>query len=136
MECCFCNNKLSSKSNLIAHQKNSKYCLAIQQNKTNEIINILSLSDKILKLIEEKKIDADKIAFMKDNELLPEKYEDIFKKKEIQNSISKNEGSTAFECKKCGERNSEITQRQTRSGDEPPSTFIQCLKCGYKYKFG
>ena len=108
----------------------------IYKNKANEIINILSLSDNITKLIINKKILPEKIAFMKDEELFPEKYEDIFKKKEIQNLNNENKGSSAFECKKCHERSAEISQKQTRSGDEPPTTFITCLKCGYKYKFG
>jgi transcription elongation factor S-II len=43
-------------------------------------------------------------------------------------------GSTAFECKKCKKKNSEITQKQTRAGDEPPTTFITCLECGNSFK--
>lgn len=108
----------------------------IYENKAHEIINIISLSEHMLKIIGEGKILPEKIAFMKNEELIPEKYEEIFKKKEIHNLNKENKGSTAFECKKCHERNAEITQKQTRSGDEPPTTFITCLNCGYKYKFG
>lgn len=108
----------------------------IYKNKANEIIQIISVSTHILKLVEENKLLPEKIAFMKNEELIPEKYEEIFKKKEIHDLNKENKGSTAFECKKCHERNAEITQKQTRSGDEPPSTFITCLNCGYKYKHG
>jgi len=105
----------------------------IYENKANELKIILSMSKKI---INDKKILPERIAFMKSEELFPEKYEDIFKKKEIHNSNNETKGSTAFECKKCHDRNAEITQKQTRSGDEPPTTFITCLNCGFKYKFG
>ena len=105
----------------------------IYENKANELINIFNVSKKIL---DDKKILPEKIAFMKNEELFPEKYEEIFKKKEIHNLTNETKGSTAFECKKCHERNVEITQKQTRSGDEPPTTFITCLNCGFKYKFG
>ena len=107
----------------------------IYLNKTNEIIKILTINDNLLNLIKDKKLEPKKIAFMKDEELFPEKYDEIKKKKEIQNLNSEVKGSSAFECKKCHERNVEIYQKQTRSGDEPPTTFIICLKCGYKYKF-
>lgn len=108
----------------------------IYENRANEIINIISVSEHMLKIIGEGKILPEKIAFMKNEELIPEKYEEIFKKKEIHNLNKENKGSTAFECKKCHKRNAEITQKQTRSGDEPPTTFITCLNCGYKYRFG
>jgi hypothetical protein len=58
--------------------------------------------------MKENKILPEKIAFMKNEELIPEKYEEIFKKKEIHNLNKENKGSTAFECKKCHERNAEI----------------------------
>ena len=108
----------------------------IYNDKATEIINILSLTNNIKQLINDNKILPEKIAFMKDEDLIPEKYEDIKKKKEIQHLNSENKGSTSFECKKCHEKCAEITQKQTRSGDEPPTIFITCLKCGHKYKFG
>ena len=44
-------------------------------------------------------------------------------------------GSTdMFKCEKCGKRNCSYTQAQTRSADEPMTTFISCLECGHHWK--
>jgi DNA-directed RNA polymerase subunit M/transcription elongation factor TFIIS len=105
----------------------------IYNNKINDIITFLknNYSDKyVIDLIETK---SDKIAFLTEAELAPEKYNEILKKKKIYN-LKNNVGSNAFECKKCKKKNTKITQKQTRSGDEPPSTFITCLECGNVFR--
>jgi transcription elongation factor S-II len=43
--------------------------------------------------------------------------------------------STEIECGKCGQRKVSYTQAQTRSADEPMTTFCECLNCGKKWKF-
>eukprot|EP00917_Polyrhabdina_sp_WS-2016_P014369 GHVP01031452.1.p1 GENE.GHVP01031452.1~~GHVP01031452.1.p1 ORF type:complete len:187 (+),score=38.74 GHVP01031452.1:85-645(+) len=40
-----------------------------------------------------------------------------------------------FRCGKCGERKTTYYQLQTRSADEPMTTFVACISCGYKWKF-
>ncbi|KAI9355728.1 transcription factor S-II, central domain-containing protein [Zopfochytrium polystomum] len=41
----------------------------------------------------------------------------------------------AFRCGKCGKRKCTYYQKQTRSADEPMTTFVTCLNCGHKWKF-
>ncbi|KAK3890340.1 hypothetical protein Pcinc_005718 [Petrolisthes cinctipes] len=36
---------------------------------------------------------------------------------------------------KCGQRNCKYNQMQTRSSDEPMTTFVICNHCGYRWKF-
>jgi transcription elongation factor S-II len=45
--------------------------------------------------------------------------------------------SDQFRCGKCGKRNATYYQAQTRSADEPMTTFITCLTkgCGARWKF-
>ena len=104
----------------------------IYEDKFNDIINITDLKQFIYILYEEKKISPEDIAYLKNEELFPSKYKDILQKTAIQNNKV---GSNAFTCKKCKEKNVEITQKQTRSGDEPPTIFVKCLECGYSFKF-
>jgi hypothetical protein len=52
----------------------------IYENKSKDIIKILNINDNIIKLIIDNKILPEKLAYMKDEELIPEKYEDIIKK--------------------------------------------------------
>ena len=40
-----------------------------------------------------------------------------------------------FKCYKCKQRKCTYYQLQTRSGDEPMTTFITCLNCGNRWKF-
>ena len=42
-------------------------------------------------------------------------------------------GSTAYTCSKCKKKNTLVTQKQTRAGDEPPTIFVECLECGNKW---
>lgn len=43
--------------------------------------------------------------------------------------------STQLRCSRCGERKVSYTQAQTRSADEPMTTFCECTVCGNKWKF-
>lgn len=41
----------------------------------------------------------------------------------------------AFRCGKCGQRRCSYYQMQTRSADEPMTTFVTCLNCNNRWKF-
>lgn len=43
--------------------------------------------------------------------------------------------SSQLKCFKCGERKVSYTQAQTRSADEPMTTFCVCTVCGNRWKF-
>ncbi|XP_065890149.1 transcription elongation factor A protein 1-like isoform X2 [Dysidea avara] len=43
--------------------------------------------------------------------------------------------SDLLKCSKCKKRNCSYTQAQTRSADEPMTTFAYCNDCGYRWKF-
>ena len=48
----------------------------------------------------------------------------------------KKEASTdAFKCGKCGKRECTYYQLQTRSADEPMTTFVTCVNCDNRWKF-
>ncbi|KCV70089.1 hypothetical protein H696_03551 [Fonticula alba] len=42
--------------------------------------------------------------------------------------------SDDFLCPRCGKKRVRYSQQQTRSADEPMTTFITCLECGHKWK--
>lgn len=39
------------------------------------------------------------------------------------------------ECKKCGSKRTYSYQKQTRSADEPMTTFSQCTNCGKRWRY-
>jgi transcription elongation factor S-II len=110
----------------------------IYQTKFEEILKLIIDKENpfILNSIKENKIDLSQIAFMKPDELNPEKYDKIMKKKS-QEEYKKNNQATSnvFECKKCKNRKCQVTQRQTRAADEPATTFVTCMECGYEFSF-
>mmetsp|Transcript_8823 Transcript_8823/g.22766 ORF Transcript_8823/g.22766 Transcript_8823/m.22766 type:complete len:167 (+) Transcript_8823:125-625(+) len=52
-------------------------------------------------------------------------------------ALAENEGAhtTEYPCPKCRARDCVYTQLQTRSADEPMTTFCQCKQCGKRWKF-
>ncbi|KXL46490.1 hypothetical protein M433DRAFT_73173 [Acidomyces richmondensis BFW] len=49
---------------------------------------------------------------------------------EVQKAVS-----TTMTCGKCKQKRVSYTQAQTRSADEPMTTFCECENCGHKWKF-
>ncbi len=37
-------------------------------------------------------------------------------------------------CPNCGHAKAEYFQQQTRSADEPPTTFFRCIKCNHRWR--
>jgi DNA-directed RNA polymerase subunit M/transcription elongation factor TFIIS len=109
---------------------------SIYDTKSDEIVCQLLNTDFLVNAIKEKKIEPKKLAYMKPEELNPEKYESIIKKREMEEYKKNNKtGSSVFTCAKCKKSKCEVTQKQTRAGDEPPTTFVTCLECGHTFKF-
>jgi transcription elongation factor S-II len=80
--------------------------------------------------------DAKTIAFKSPNELYKEHFETINNKQMLEESKLENKAvSSAFKCSKCGESKTEVSQKQTRAGDEPATTFVKCVNCGNKWSF-
>ena len=79
---------------------------------------------------------AYRLAFLTPEELNPDKYEKLLKKKEIieykKNDIK---SSSAFKCSKCKKNRCEVSQKQVLAGDEPVTTFVKCLECGHSFSF-
>ena len=89
-----------------------------------------------MKSLKDKTIDSKKLAFLKPEELNPEKYEQLIKKKEFEEYKKNNASSSnAFTCTKCKKSRCQVSQKQVRAGDEPPTTFVDCLECGFRFKF-
>lgn len=72
------------------------------------------------------------------SEYLPSKWKKItdeFKKK-LNDEINPDLGNvtTMWTCSKCGHNKTSYYQLQTRSADEPMTTFVTCITCGNKWK--
>ena len=108
---------------------------SIYENKLSEILSYLNKKNSsLIKMIENNEIDPYNIVFYKIEELEPDRYHNILKQREFEEHNG-NFGSDAFTCSKCKKSKCQVTQRQTRAGDEPPTIFVKCLECGHSFKF-
>ncbi|KAK3362643.1 putative DST1 protein [Lasiosphaeria hispida] len=55
--------------------------------------------------------------------------------KKAQVPMAEKSISDALKCGKCGQRKVSYSQAQTRSADEPMTTFCECTVCGNRWKF-
>jgi DNA-directed RNA polymerase subunit M/transcription elongation factor TFIIS len=107
---------------------------SIYTDKFFEIFNLLinTKTHFLIDALKKNTIDPSKIAFMRPDELNPIKYDTILKKKELEEFKKNNQATTtSWKCPKCKERKSTITQKQTRSADEPATLYIECKSCGH-----
>ena len=51
-----------------------------------------------------------------------------------QMSVQGGTETDLLKCSKCGQRKCTYNQVQTRSADEPMTTFVLCLNCGKRWK--
>lgn len=86
-------------------------------------------------------ISTERIATMPTEDMANDKMKELRAKytKEAINDhqMAKTEGTTTdlFKCGKCGKNRCTYNQMQTRSADEPMTTFVFCMECGNRWKF-
>jgi DNA-directed RNA polymerase subunit M/transcription elongation factor TFIIS len=106
----------------------------IFKTKFDELFELFSKNNYIKTLIKNKKIKPENICNIQPEILDPETYNHIIKKKELIELKKQNNGTTdAYTCKKCKNNKCNVTERQTRAGDEPATVFITCIECGYTF---
>ena len=93
----------------------------------------------LLKKVKSKEIPPEKLAFLSPQELYPEVWNELLEKKSAQEEFlytKKGEIMTdQFTCGRCKKNECSLYQAQTRSADEPLTSFVTCLNCGNKWKF-
>lgn len=73
---------------------------------------------------------------MKPWEACPDSWKKIIKKRENIENKKRNMATTdIYKCKNCGNCKTRSWELQTRSADEPSTTFVECLICGKRWKY-
>ena len=131
--CCL---KIADERKIVKKWDNSNFMnLYLEKLKT---VFISLQNAEIYKDITTKKYKAHELAFMSHQEIMPQKWEELISLKKIRDEnkyTPKVEASTDnFTCYKCKSKKCSYYQLQTRSADEPMTTFVSCLDCGNRWK--
>ena len=125
------------------YNMNNRYTIRVYLNKCISLYDNINPKSYIgnknlLKKIKKKEIDVDNIAYLTPQELYPEHWNELMDKQKNADEFlySKKFVSISYDykCGRCKERKCTYYQLQTRSVDEPMTTFITCLNCGFKWK--
>jgi transcription elongation factor S-II len=121
---------------IIKKWENPYFC-QIYIDKLRSIYINLKNNDFLLK-IKSGEILAQEVAFISHQEICPEKWTELIRKKTIKDTMKFNTNiqanCDAYKCPRCKSTRSSIYEQQTRSSDEPSTIFVLCLDCGKQYK--
>jgi DNA-directed RNA polymerase subunit M/transcription elongation factor TFIIS len=78
------------------------------------------------------------VGFLTHQEICPDKWKELLdakmKRDKHKFEVDKRGATSEFKCRRCNERECSYYQLQTRSADEPMTTFVTCLNCGNNWK--
>lgn len=113
------------------------------RNKVRSLsLNIKDKNNPDLRVrVVERDIAADKLVTMTNEELASDKRKREIEELQMQNlfkakgAAAQEAETDAFQCGRCKQRKTRYYQMQTRSADEPMTTFVTCTNCNHKWKF-
>jgi len=127
----------ADKKNVVKKWDNP-FFVRIYLDKLFSVYTNLKNTPELQNQVKNRHIRAHTVAFMTHQEMRPEKWSQLIAAKIIRdkNKYETNiEASTdSFTCRKCRSNKCTYYQMQTRSADEPMTTFVSCIDCGNRWK--
>lgn len=100
----------------------------------NSYINNKRLINRLI----EGEFKAEQLASMKPQYTFPENWKQLLdeknKREKMLYEVCKETVSSMFTCGRCKKKECTYYQLQTRSADEPMTTFVTCTNCGKRWK--
>ncbi len=126
----------ASKQNIVKKWSNQFFVTLYIDRLRSVYINLKK--PEVANLIVNEEIKPQDFAFMSHQEICPEKWKKLIDDKKIRDKKKYEpdiEASTDnFTCNRCKSKKCTYYQLQTRSADEPMTTFVTCLECGKRWK--
>ena len=116
---------------------NKQYIEPTYKTKSNELLKCLYLDNiYLITALKENEITAVDLPYIKPKDLDKSKWDKIVTRLEYIEFKKNNMATTdIYECRKCKQSKCYVYQAQTRSADEPMTTFVTCTVCGNNWKF-
>lgn len=116
----------------------NKYFVQLYVNRLRTIISNMDNNATLLESIKNKNISKKALEHLTHQEMNPSIWKALIeaKIKRDKNMTSDNmmAATDQFKCYKCKKRKCTYYEMQTRSADEPMTTFVTCLNCGNRWK--
>ena len=127
----------SGKKKIVKKWEN-KYFVQLYVNRFRTLINNMKNNEELLESIRGKKLFKKALENLSHHEMNPSIWRSLIeaKIKRDKNMTSDNmmAATDQFKCYKCNKRKCTYYEMQTRSADEPMTTFVTCLSCGNRWK--
>jgi len=133
-----------AKNKKVVRKWENKYFVLIYIDRLKTIYfnlnpNISTSNNDLINKIKTKEIKVKKLTNMTHQDMNRKIWDKLIQEKiKRDKNLTEDNLSAAtdeFKCYKCKQRKCTYYQLQTRSGDEPMTTFITCLNCGNRWKF-
>tara|TARA_B100000902_G_scaffold269324_1_gene255258 strand:- start:4622 stop:5206 length:585 start_codon:yes stop_codon:yes gene_type:complete len=132
-----------SKNRKIVRKWDNKYFVQIYLDRFRSIYNnmnpkMTTFNKDLLNKFKKNKIQSKQLACMTHQEMNPKIWKELIdakiKRDKNLTQVDMSAATDEFKCFKCQKRQCTYYQLQTRSADEPMTTFITCLNCGNRWK--
>lgn len=128
--------KIAKSKNIVKKWENPYFVLIYIDRFRSVYINLKN--PEVIKRLENKELKAHEIGGLSHQELSPERWERLIHEKKIKDKNKYTptlQGNTdVFTCRKCKLNKCNYYQLQTRSADEPMTTYVTCVNCGNRWK--
>jgi transcription elongation factor S-II len=128
--------------NIVRNWNNSKFVMIYTDKLKSIMLNLSKKSSvkntNLLERLKKGEFKPHEMAFMTHQEIFPEKWKYLIdmkiKRDKKEGEVDLSAATDEFFCFKCKKRKCSYYEMQTRSADEPMTTFITCLLCGNNWK--
>jgi len=134
--------QVAKQKNIVRKWDNDTFVLIYTDKFRSILFNLNAKSTvqnkELLKKLKTGKFKAHELAFMSHQELFPEKWKSLIEEKikrdQNEGKVDLSAATDEFYCFRCKKRKCSYYQMQTRSADEPMTTFVTCLLCGNNWR--
>jgi transcription elongation factor S-II len=113
-------------------------CRTLYMDRLRTIVHNLTFEPYMLEVLLKKLRKAEEIPFMTHQEMAPQRWAQQLANKKQRDELkhfTQNETTTdMFTCHRCKSKKCTYYQMQTRSADEPMTTFVTCTNCGARFR--